>query len=294
MSDSNGAQNGFDRNRAFSRTLGFVSPEELSLLEGKTIAIAGLGGVGGNHLLTLTRLGVGGFHLSDFDVFELENFNRQAGANLRTIGKKKLEVMADLAQQINPELRMALFSEGIQSSNIDRFLDGVDVYVDGLDFFAFKTRIAVFEACRNKGIPAVTVGPIGMGAALMNFLPGKMSFLDYFQFKENDSDEALAVKLLVGITPSLAHTSYVVDPRFVDFKKKRGPSTPMACEICAGILGTEVLKILLGRGKVHCAPTSILFDAYQNHLYKRWIPFGNRNPLQKLKIHLGLRQLRRG
>ena len=42
------------------------------------IAIAGMGGVGGVHLPTLVRLGIEAFNVTDFDVFYLVNFNRQA------------------------------------------------------------------------------------------------------------------------------------------------------------------------------------------------------------------------
>ena len=63
---------------AFSRNIGWVTETEQEVLRTKRIAIAGLGGVGGSHLLAFTRLGVGKFNISDLDVFELANFNRQA------------------------------------------------------------------------------------------------------------------------------------------------------------------------------------------------------------------------
>lgn len=278
---------------AFSRTLGFVTRDELLALQGKKVAIAGLGGVGGGHLLTLVRLGIGNFHIADFDIFGVENFNRQAGANIATIGRKKIEVMSDAAKLINPDLKINCFLEGVTESNIDRFFDGVDLYVDALDFFAFEARSQVFKFCHERKIPAITVAPIGMGAALLNFIPGKMSFHDYFQWKESDSEIQLAVKFLLGLTPALPQSKYLVDRSYVNFKERKGPSTPMACELCAGIAGTEALKILLRRGPVQSAPKSIHFDAYQNRLYSRWIPFGNKNPLQLLKIALTIRQFGR-
>ena len=76
----------FSYGQAFSRNIGWVTREEQQTLRRKTVAIAGMGGVGGSHLLTLTRLGVGRFHIADLDTFELANFNRQAGAMLSTTG----------------------------------------------------------------------------------------------------------------------------------------------------------------------------------------------------------------
>ena len=145
-------------------------------------------------------------------------------------------------------------------------------------------RSAVFQACYDKGIPAVTAAPLGMGVALLNFIPGKMSFREYFDWKATDSDVTKALKLLAGLSPSFPQRRYVVDLTFVDFKSGKGPSTPMACELCAGFAGTEVLKILLHRGKVQAAPHSLHFDAYVNRFYSRTIWFGNRNPLQKAKM----------
>lgn len=281
----------FEREVAFSRTLGLVTRDELKALAGKTVAIAGLGGVGGSHLITLTRLGIGGFHLAEFDTFGLENFNRQAGANMSTLGRPKLDVMEETARLINPELRIRRFPQGVSPENMDEFLEGVDVYVDSLDYFAFSIRSRVFKACYERRIPAVTAGPLGMGVALLNFMPGRMTFADYFNWTESDSDFRKAIKFLVGLAPSLPHRHYLVDPSFVDLKARKGPSTPMGCELCAGFAGTEVLKILLKRGKVRAAPHSLHFDAYLNKLYSRSIWRGNRNPIQRLKIAYAERTL---
>ena len=57
----------FDYHEAFSRNLGWVTETEQEVLRNKRIAIAGMGGVGGSHLLTLTRLGIGAFNLADFE-----------------------------------------------------------------------------------------------------------------------------------------------------------------------------------------------------------------------------------
>src|SRR6478609_1414031 len=100
---------GFDYDVAFSRNLGWVTPGEQQALRGKRVAIAGLGGVGGLHLLALARLGVGRFHLAEFDRFELANFNRQVGASMASLGLPKLEVMITLARNINPELEIVPF-----------------------------------------------------------------------------------------------------------------------------------------------------------------------------------------
>ena len=276
---------------AFERNQGWVAAHEQEILRHKRIAIAGMGGVGGVHLTTLARLGIGHFSIADFDEFAIANFNRQAGAFVSTIGKPKIEVMAAQARDINPELTLRQFPKGIDAENMAAFLEGVDLYVDGLDFFAFDARAAVFAACAERGIPAVTAAPLGMGAALMVFMPGRMSFEDYFGWA-GVSDDEKALRFAIGVAPAFLHRSYLVDPSVVDLAAKRGPSTGMACQICAGVAATTALKILLKRGPVLAAPHGLQFDAYRNKFVHTWRPGGHRNPLQRLVIAIGRRQFK--
>lgn len=282
----------FDYEAAFSRNIGWVTQAEQTVLRSKCVAIAGLGGVGGAHLLTLTRLGIGRFHIADFDTFDIANFNRQAGAMTSSLGRKKCEVLSGMARDINPGITLEVSEEGVTESNIDAFLDGVDVYVDGLDFFAFSARKAVFAACAQKGIPAITVAPLGMGAALLNFLPERMTFEEYFRWDGCDENR-MALRFLIGLSPAMLQRGYLVDPSVVDLAARRGPSTAMACELCAGIAATEALKILLRRGPVVAAPHGVHFDAYRNKLSRTWRPGGNRNPVQRLALWIASRQLSR-
>jgi len=280
----------FTYDEAFSRNIGWLTHPEQEQLRHKRVAIAGLGGVGGVHLLTLCRLGIGKFHLADFDTFDLANFNRQAGATVSTLGQSKLDVMVQQARDINPELDITGFPEGVTQSNIEAFLQDVDLYIDGLDFFAFDARQAVFAACAAKGIPAITAAPLGMGAAVLNFLPGGMSFDDYFRLEDGTEAEK-PVRFLMGLAPARLQMGYLIEPSAVDLANQKGPSTIMACQLCAGVAATEALKILLGRGPVRAAPKGYHFDAYRNKLVHTWRPGGNRNPWQRMLISLAKRKL---
>lgn len=280
----------FDYDQAFSRNVGWVKPEEQPMLRRARVAIAGLGGVGGSHLLTLARLGVGAFHIADMDRFELVNFNRQAGASVQTLDRPKGEVLAEMALGINPELDLTTFPRGVNEANLGAFLDGVDVYVDGLDFFSVGIRRAMFEACGRAAIPAVTAAPLGMGVALLNFLPGGMTFEQYFRLDGHSEQEQL-VRFLVGLSPAMLQRGYLVHPQAVDFAAGRGPSTAMACELCAGLASTQVLKLVLRRGRVLQAPRGLHFDAYRNRLARTWRPGGNNHPVQRLAIAIARRQL---
>ncbi len=273
----------FEYDRAFSRNIGWVIQNEQAKLKKARIAIAGLGGVGGAHLLTLSRLGLANFNISDFDDFDIHNLNRQAGAFMPFMGKSKIETLARLARDINPEIDLRLFPQGVQPENVDEFLRDVDVYVDGLDFFALPARRMVFAKCREKGIPALTAAPLGMGVAFLYFSPTGMSFEDYFKVEGHESQEQYA-RFIAGLSPAMVQRDYLVAPEAVNFKEKRGPSTVMACDLCAGVMGTSVLKVLLGRGRMRAAPWGMHFDAYHQTLKHTWRPFGNSHPLQQLLL----------
>lgn len=280
----------FDYVEAFARNIGWVTQNEQSILGASRVAIAGMGGVGGIYLLTLARLGIRKFHIADLDTFELANFNRQAGASMRTVGRHKAEVLAEMALDINPDADIRIFSQGVSEENLTEFFSGVHLYVDGLDYFAFEARERVYLYLHNQGIPAIIVAPLGMSAAMVNFMPGGMSFEDYFQLKGRPELEK-AIRFLIGLAPSALHRHYLADQSQVDLAHRRGPSTVMSCNLCAGVAGTEALKILLGRGRVLQAPHGIQFDAYHNRLSHTWRPGGNRNPINLLAIAITKRRL---
>lgn len=273
----------FEYARAISRNIGWMTDLEQQRLSGARVAIAGLGGVGGAHLLTLCRLGIANFNISDFDNFDIHNMNRQAGAFMSSMGEPKLDTLARMAKDINPEIDVRLFPSGVQADNVDEFLRDVDVYVDGLDFFALPARRMVFAKCREKGIPVLTAAPLGVGVALLYFSPTGMSAEDYFKWEGHDLQEQYA-RFIAGLSPAMMQRHYLVAPEAVSFQEKRGPSTVMACDLCAGVMGASVMKLLLGRGKIRAAPWGMHFDAYQQKLKFTWRPFGNSNPLQQLLL----------
>ena len=272
----------FSYQQAFSRNLGLISPQEQDRLQRATVAIVGMGGVGGIHLVTLARLGIGGFAIADPDRFDLVNFNRQYGANCRTLGRPKAEVMAEEALAINPELRLRVLPEAITRENVGLLLDGVDVLIDGIDFFAMESRRLVFDEARRRGIWALTAGPIGFSAAWIVFDPKGMSFDSYFDLHDGMDTMDQLVTFLVGLTPKATHRHYL-DFSQVDVRSGRGPSLGLACHLCGGVAAAEVAKILLGRSPVRPAPWYFQFDAYRQILRSGRLPGANRHPWRLLK-----------
>ena len=144
---------GFSYSEAFSRNIGWTTQDRQMRLRHKRIAIAGMGGVGGTHLLTLPRLRIGAFNIADFDTFDVANINRQVGANVSTVCLPKVDVRKKWHVTSIRNSTLEFFRT---ATNLPQFLDGVDLYVDGLDFFAFSARQAPFAACADLRIPANT------------------------------------------------------------------------------------------------------------------------------------------
>jgi molybdopterin/thiamine biosynthesis adenylyltransferase len=285
-----GNQKAYER-EAFSRNIGLLTSDEQLKLSCSKAAIPGLGGVGGSHLIALVRSGLGRFHLADRDVFEPANVNRQYGARVPDFGRSKLEVMVEEATGINPFLDIKAFPKGLTPENMDDFLEGADVVLDGLDFFEFEIRRLLFKRAREKGIFAITAGPMGFSAAMLIFSPDEgMGFDEYFHIHEGMSIEEKYLAFAVGLAPKATHSKYV-DFAKVDFSSKAGPSSAVACQLCSAMAGAEALKILLKREGVKPVPHYSQFDLYTQTYRKGYLRYGNGHPIQRLKMKVAKRLL---
>lgn len=271
---------------AFQRNIGILTEEKQERIKNATVAIAGLGGVGGIHATTLVRTGFTRFHIADFDTYSLVNFNRQTGATIHTLGKNKADSIKDLILSINPYAEVTIFAEGITESNIDDFLQNVDIAVDGIDFFCIEPRRLLFRKAREKGIYAVTAGPIAFGSCILVFDPKGMSFDTYMDINDAMPDQQKLLHFGLGVSPSLLQASYF-RPDSINWKEgeHRAPSLCVGTLLSSNLVVVEVIKIITGELKrVKCVPHSLHFDPYVRKLKRVWMPFGNRNPIQRIKF----------
>jgi len=277
--------------RAFVRNLGIVSGEEQARLRESRVAIAGLGGLGGINFVTLVRMGIGGFNISDLDEFSIANINRQMGATSKTAGLQKVDVMASLARDIHPEVEIQAFPDGVHAGNIERFLTGADAVVDSIDFFALEPRKLLYRTARQLGKTVVFAAPIGFSGTLHVFSPRGMSFDEYFDIRDDMSPYDQLVAFAVGLVPRGTHWGYM-DTRKVDLASHSGPSISSACNIASGLLTTEVLAIILGRRSPAAAPHYVQFDPYRRIYRTGYLRWGNRGLLQRLKRWVVARRFR--
>ena len=272
----------FDYEVAFSRNIGLVSDEEQARLREASVAVAGLGGVGGGHALSLARLGIGSFALADGDQFEVANLNRQAGAIAATLGRRKVDVIAEMVSAINPTAVIRRFPNGITETNVDDFIRGAVAVVDGIDFFNIGARRLLFRRARALGVYAVTAGPIGFSGTLHVFSPTGMSFDDYFDIRDGMTLPEQLIRFGLGVAPKMTQRRYM-PPRALDLRQSRAPSMGSACLLCAALVATEVANLVLRRRPPRVAPVFFQFDPLVQ-VYKvgrlRW---GNRGPVQRLK-----------
>jgi molybdopterin/thiamine biosynthesis adenylyltransferase len=264
--------------QAFDRNRGLVSEKQQETLRNATIAIPGMGGVGGVHATTLARLGIGNFHIADFDTFSLANFNRQAGAMMSTVDKSKVDVIGAMVADINPHAVITKFG-AITDENLDVFLDGVDIIVDGMDFFEIDVRRMIFKRAHEKGIPVVTAAPLGFGSAVHIFDTHGMTFDEYFAINDTTPYKEKIVSFGIGITPSLLQSAYV-DPTSLKLDEKRAASSVVGTLACANFVATEVYKILNGFD-YEVSPVSFQFDPFLKKLKRVNLWWGNRHPIQR-------------
>lgn len=275
----------------FSRNIGLISNANQIKLCQARVAVAGVGGVGGIHLLTLARLGIGKFTIADMDVYERANISRQFGAKHSTLGDYKTSVISNLLQDINPTIESKIFPKGVDRENIGEFLQGADFFVDGMDFFEVEIRRELFKKAREMGIYALTSAPLGFGSTLQVFSPQGMSFDDYFGISEEMPYLEKLAAFASGLAPRPYHLKYL-DLSKVSLENKSGPAVAPACTLAASLVATCVVRLVAGE-PVRAVPYYTQIDLYRSKFRNGYLVWGGKNPLQKLKRHIILKKFKK-
>ncbi len=137
------------------RTEMLIGADAVKILKKSTVALFGIGGVGGYTLEALVRAGVGSFILIDNDTVSESNLNRQIIATLDTVGKLKTEAARERALSINPEADIRIYNTFVLPENIESIdLSGCDYIVDAVD--TVTAKIAIIERAKALGIPVIS------------------------------------------------------------------------------------------------------------------------------------------
>jgi len=135
------------------------------------IGIAGLGGMGSNIAEIFARLGVGFLRITDPDTIERTNLNRQVIAFEDTIGKKKATSSENELRKISKDIVLQVSTDGIQSDNVESFVEGLDVIINEIDVFHLDKHLMLLEEARHRGISVYTTLVVGLGVHLYKFDP---------------------------------------------------------------------------------------------------------------------------
>lgn len=204
------------RNRA-SLTLA----DQIRLLE-TSAGVVGAGGLGGQVILQLARIGVGHLRIIDDDVFEETNLNRQVLSSRHVLGKSKAAVAGERVDDVNPGVRVTVIKDRLTEKTAENILEGLDIVVDALD--TIKDRLLLSDTARHLDIPMVHGAVAGFEGRVMTFFPEDPG-VDVLYGQERNPDEAgPAAEALMG-TPAFAPA------------------------VVATLQAVEVVKIALGKGE---------------------------------------------
>lgn len=147
----------------FSRTQLLLGKEAMDKLKNAKVAVFGIGGVGTFVVEGLARCGIGSFTLFDDDKVCLTNINRQLIATRKTIGKKKVDVMAERIMEINPKAAVKTHACFYLPENADQFdFSEYDYIVDAIDTVSAKIELIV----RAKAANVPIISSMGAGNKL--------------------------------------------------------------------------------------------------------------------------------
>ena len=205
----------------YQRNLGTVGLEGQAKLLRATVAVVGLGGLGGYVTEALARMGVGRLILIDGDVFEEHNLNRQILSAEARLGADKVLAARQRVAEINGAVEVLGRVVILTRENLPQLLEGADVVVDGLD--RLPIRLVLQEGAQALGIPMVHGSIAGFLGQVMTVLPGDPGLIGLYGEGSELPERGLEAQ--VG-TPA---------------------ATPMAV---AAWEAQEVVKILLGRGEL--------------------------------------------
>ncbi|OGS23086.1 MAG: hypothetical protein A2252_08170 [Elusimicrobia bacterium RIFOXYA2_FULL_39_19] len=243
-----------------NRNIGLLTEAEQEKLKNSTVCIAGVGGVGGFPAERLARLGVGHIKIADPEVFSATDFNRQFGSSIKTLNRKKAEVIAEIVRDINPEIKVDVFSEGVNKDNVDEFLQGANLVIDAIEFFTFEARMALYPKAREKNLYVILSGAIAYSSPLLVFDPKGLTMEKFFGVDAGTEPDFYKIfkKLSVKLPDYIPHNKIVeltnrdITPSVI---------SPI-CSLAGSLLVLETVLMLLDKRKPIVVPNCSLVDLF--------------------------------
>lgn len=138
-----------------SRTEKLIGKENIEKLAAASVAVFGIGGVGGFTVEALARSGIGHIELIDHDTVAGSNLNRQIIATYDTVGRDKVDVMKERILSINPDAEVVVHKCFFLPENKDEFdFSKYSYVVDAVD--TVTAKIAIIEEAKKAGVPVIS------------------------------------------------------------------------------------------------------------------------------------------
>jgi len=135
-----------------------------------SVLIIGMGGLGSPAALYLAAGGIGRLVISDYDVVEASNLQRQIIHTSASIGELKVDSAKRAIESLNPDCRVESVNYQIEGDELKSIIDGVDIVLDCSD--NFPTRFEVNRDCVESETPLVSGAAIRLEGQIMNYQPG--------------------------------------------------------------------------------------------------------------------------
>ena len=203
----------------YDRNFNTLSLEEQQKLGRSKVVVIGLGGLGGSVCEMLARIGVGHLTLIDGDVFEASNLNRQLLCQENLIGFPKAQAAKNRVNAINSEVKVRVFIEYVDESNLYDRIKDADVVMDCLD--SIDTRFKLQKAAQKASIPIVSGAIAGVAGQVTTIFPQDKGYELIYGKKGRKQSKGVETK-----TGNMAYCALFV----------------------AALQSSECLKLLLDRG----------------------------------------------
>ena len=181
------------------------------------VCILGLGGLGSNVAVLLTRSGIGYLKLVDFDIVEASNLNRQQ-YRISHIGLKKTEAMKSIIKEINPFVETDILDIKVDRENIYSTVGDIEIVVEAFDRAETKAMILEELLTDKNKIVISASGMAGLGSA-------------------NEI-----------VTKKIKDNFYLIGDNYSDYEEYSG-IMPTRVMICAAHQANVVLRLILGEEK---------------------------------------------
>ena len=192
------------------------SESEQEKIRASKVGVFGVGGNGAPCAEALVRFGVGFLRIVDFDAVELSNIGAQP-YYVEDVGKPKVYALREKLGRINPLAEIEAVNDALDSKNVDGYLEGLDVVVDGMD--DYRAKVALSRAAREARVPVVHTSGLGYRGSLTVFFPDGITYEEMFDLPSKNKELSL-----------------VSEQEFLEHRLK------VARIICKGMFSNEIIE----------------------------------------------------